>query len=150
MMTGQSRMLSLTVALLGSFVLLAQEPDASSVSAQAQPIGIEAFTIPRAETLVTPEYPAFQLLRGGEALVSISFMVDTEGKPFDPMIVDSTGDEAFHEAALLASRFVPAKLSGEPIVGVERDFAYDVPAEWGACSLQIIGDSGTDFLLMQD
>ena len=32
---------------------------------------------------------------------------------------------------------------------VERDTSYEVPAAWGECSLEIVGDPGTKLLLLQ-
>ena len=32
---------------------------------------------------------------------------------------------------------------------VERDVSYDVPPEWGDCSIQIVGDAGAEFFLLQ-
>lgn len=88
--------------------------------ALAQPTEVETFTIPRPEQLVVPIYPMRQMMSGEEGMVSVSFMVDTDGKVFDPVIVDSTGDVNFHRAALLAlrqSEFSPAMLDDEPIIG---------------------------------
>lgn len=54
-------------------------------------------------------------------MVEINFMVDTEGKPFEPVVTHSMGGSAFEEAALKAllrkGKFEPATLNGEPIVG---------------------------------
>lgn len=111
------------VRAISLLFLLPVAPMLSAQPPEEQSVDIEAFTIPRPESLVTPAYPGRQAREGGEGLISVSFMVDTEGKPFDPVILDSTGDESFRNAALTAlldSRFVPAMLNGEPIVGSAR------------------------------
>lgn len=89
-------------------------------AALGQETAIQTFTVPHSINLVEPRYPVSQITSGGEGLVLVNFMVDTDGQAFDPVIVESTGDEVFHQAAinaLLDSEFEPAKLEGEPIVG---------------------------------
>ncbi|MEJ0008625.1 MAG: energy transducer TonB [Steroidobacteraceae bacterium] len=58
-----------------------------------------------------------------EGWAQLDFMVDTNGKPYEVIIVRSTGDKNFETAAigsLEASTFEPAMLDGKP---VESEFA---------------------------
>lgn len=57
-------------------------------------------------------------MKGEEGWVIVNFMVDEEGQAFEPMVVDSMGDDQFIDAALTAlddSTFSPASVSGMPI-----------------------------------
>ena len=79
---------------------------------------LEVFQGPRISQAVEPQYPSSNLRRGEEGWVIINFMVDEEGKPFEPSVVDSMGAGWFQKRALDAlqeSKFVPAKSSGTPI-----------------------------------
>ncbi|MDX1561953.1 MAG: energy transducer TonB, partial [Gammaproteobacteria bacterium] len=114
-----------------SLILLLLVP----VAALAQQVEVETFTVPRPVERAVPDYPGSQAMRGGEGLVFVDFMVGTDGKAFDPVVVESSGDEDFHEAALEAlseSTFEPATLSGEPIVGSMRVlYRFDMEGDFG-------------------
>lgn len=67
-----------------------------------------------------PYYPQRPLQRSEEGTVDVHFMVDTDGVPFEAIVANSTGDRAFHAAALAALRrfrFDPAIYQGEPVIG---------------------------------
>jgi TonB family protein len=86
----------------------------------AQAVEVEAFTVPRAVESVQLEFPPAPAARGQEGQVVLYFMVDAEGRAFDPVVADSIGSEVFQEVALEAlsrTRFEPARLNGEAIVG---------------------------------
>lgn len=83
---------------------------------------IEIFESPRFLHLVSPKFPANAAFRADEGWVIVNFMVDEQGKAFEPSVVDSMGNRAFEAAALDAlaeSSFKPATLSGKAIVGSE-------------------------------
>ena len=89
----------------------------------AQEVEVEVFTIPRPLDMSSPTYPAAQSMRGEEGRVVIEFMVDAEGRAFDPVVLETSGDRNFRERAieaLMDSRFEPARLDGEAIVGSSR------------------------------
>ncbi len=76
------------------------------------------FEGPKMSRSQTPEYPPSELRRGNEAWVMLNFMVDTDGKSFEPTVIGSSGSERFEQAALNALRrsiFSPAKYLGEPV-----------------------------------
>jgi TonB family protein len=84
----------------------------------AQPQAVELFEASRLLDAVTPKFPASASMRGEEGWVIVNFMIDEAGQAFEPMVVDSMGDNLFIDAALTAlddSTFVPASLSGKAI-----------------------------------
>ena len=115
---------------------------AGSGAVGAQETSVEAFTLPTPAERIMPTYPAGQLRVGGEGLVLVDFMIDTEGRPFDPVVLESTGDASFHEAAidaLLASRYEPARLGSEAIVGSSRTlYRFDMAVESRGASPEFV------------
>ena len=51
-----------------------------------------------------PEFPKSELKRGHEGWVMLDFSVDESGHVVDPSVSDSSGNDAFNEAALEAAR----------------------------------------------
>ena len=63
-------------------------------------------------------YPKRPLSNSEEGWVRLQAMIDLEGKPFDIVVTDSVGDQAFHGAAVQAlrrSRFEPGEANGEKV-----------------------------------
>jgi TonB family protein len=103
-----TRFLAISVAHIWSNIL------------QAQEIAIETFTPPQVIEVVNPEFVSSQFLQASNGFGALNFMVDTDGSAFDPVVLESTDNEEFNDAAInaiLQSRFEPARLAGQPIVG---------------------------------
>src|SRR6185436_16076602 len=63
-------------------------------------------------------YPTSELLDGREGWVIFTLMVDSTGKPHDPMVTDSSGNPAFERAVLRwldTVTFEPARRNGMPV-----------------------------------
>ena len=78
--------------------------------------------------MVTPDYPFSENLNGREGWVHLGFMVDPTGKPFEIMVLDSTGNKHFEDLAIKAmkeSTFEPGSLNGRPIeAGAEMTYKF--------------------------
>ena len=101
--------------LIGIFLLIpviqAQESENETIDTM-----IAATSLP--EQSPSLEYPRGMARLGQEGWVEISFMVNTQGKVYEPTIVDFSGENAFIEKAeehLLARTFRPALFNGEPV-----------------------------------
>ncbi len=73
----------------------APSPDAS------EPVDVEVFQ--EARVLSVPQqnsYPSNELYDGHEGWVALNMMIDPKGKPYEVMVVDSSGNPAFEQAAL--------------------------------------------------
>ena len=95
-----------------------------SATAFSQDNGLdsESFVIlsPKIVEAVDPVYPSKRAANGVEGWVVVNFMVDTNGKPYEPVIIDSTGQKDFENAsveALMRSKYQPATLDGDPVDG---------------------------------
>jgi TonB family protein len=89
------------------------------------PIPTEVFHPPSIKTLYRTGPPAEATLER-EGWVTLSFMVDTTGRPYEVAVTDSTGSTAFEKLAVNAierSTFKPATLNGNPIDAVS-DLTY--------------------------
>ncbi len=92
-----------------ALVTLANSDDTVTVSVFEEPVIIN----PKA-----PRYPKSEQSKHGEGWVILNFMVDTEGKTFEPTVVESTGSKAFEKESLRTlrkSKFKPATLNGTPV-----------------------------------
>ena len=72
---------------------------------------------------VVPHYPQNRLMQGEESWVELKFMVDTEGKPYEIIVVDSIGHDSFRSAAVRAVKrwkYQPAIYNGTPIEAGSR------------------------------
>ncbi|HEY7638369.1 MAG TPA: energy transducer TonB [Steroidobacteraceae bacterium] len=79
---------------------------------------VELYQGPRGIDLVAPRYPESERQTGGEGWVIVNMMIDPQGKPYEPMVVESTGNPVFEKAALAVVekwRFEPASVNGTPI-----------------------------------
>lgn len=95
-----------------------------SATAFSQDNGLdsESFVIlsPKIVEAVDPVYPSKRAANGVEGWVVVNFMVDTNGKPYEPVIIDSTGQKDFENVsveALMRSKYQPATLDGDPVDG---------------------------------
>ena len=82
-----------------------------------------------------PDYPTRAQQYGNEGWVMLSYVVSETGEVEEPMIEDSSGVEAFEQAALDAIRrwrYTPATVNGEPVaqsmVKTRITFALEGPA----------------------
>lgn len=106
-------MRSLIIAAL-AVTIYANEISAQENAAQA------VFESPVPLHQEAPRYPLSEASRAEEGWVVLNFMVDIEGRPFEPTVVGSVGSDKFERAAiraLLRSDFQPATLSGKPVEG---------------------------------
>jgi TonB family protein len=92
-----------------------QLPAASATEA----VEIEVFQGPR---MVRPPqgdpYPLAEKRAGGEGWVELNMMIDPKGKPYEIMVVDSSGNPEFEKAAMKATglaSFEPARRGRTPI-----------------------------------
>ena len=71
-----------------------------------------------------PSYPTGERREGNEGWVVLCFMVDANGKPYEPAVIRSSGSKVFENEALKAVdnlTFEPATLNGHPV-----DSAYEI------------------------
>lgn len=98
------------LALLPAFVPMlafSQEPSDAEMFSPVSPI-----------LRSNPNYPTRALQSGSEGWVMLSFVVSETGEVEEPMIEDSSGVEAFEQAALEAVskwRYTPATVNGQPV-----------------------------------
>ncbi len=81
---------------------------------------IETYVPPKVTKTTNPYYPNRPEQLGIEGSVELNMMVDTDGKPFEVAVVNSTGSKEFEASALSVLRkwkFEPAKSEGKPIIG---------------------------------
>ncbi|NBC22309.1 MAG: TonB family protein [Gammaproteobacteria bacterium] len=116
----------LAVALLWHAAALAAAGQAApGPAASGEPSGqeqredaLEVFQAPARKDMKVPYYPRSRRQDGSEGWVQLHFMIDPEGQPYEIVVTDSTGDNAFEESAVRAverSTFEPAALDGRPI-----------------------------------
>jgi TonB family protein len=71
--------------------------------AESVPVNVETFKGPLILRGVTGNmYPKTEVMDGREGWVVVNTMIDPQGKPFEAMVVDSSGNPAFDKAALRA------------------------------------------------
>jgi len=96
---------------------------------------IETFTPPTLAKPKAPTYPTSAQYRGYEGWVSVSMMVDAEGKAYDLTVMDSSGSDEFEKAALKVIpkwRFNPAELGSTKIdAAVRRSFTFELSGPGG-------------------
>ncbi len=91
----------------------AEEPSESN-----EAFDVRTFEPPKRVEVKTPRYPRAYLVQGREGWVTMSMMIDPEGKPYDVTVTNSSDDLRFEEAAVKAAelmRYEPALLDGVPI-----------------------------------
>jgi len=80
----------------------------------------EIFNSPVVVESPSLSYPRAEARKGVEGWVVLNFMVDKEGRVFEPSIVGSTGSKSFENRAMKAvegARYKPANIDGEPVEG---------------------------------
>lgn len=93
-------------------------PEGSPAPASDGPVQLEVFKGPITKQVQPPTYPISELLKGYEGWVNLNFMIDPQGKPYEIVVTDSSGNEAFEQAALVGAQkwtFEPASIGGMPI-----------------------------------
>ncbi|GAB1267795.1 hypothetical protein NBRC116493_10480 [Aurantivibrio infirmus] len=79
-------------------------------------------------------YPVVEANEGTEGWVAVNFMVDTEGKVFEPTVIGSTGSRKFEKAALdvlKRSKYEPASINGEAVEGSSTMmFKFSLGESW--------------------
>lgn len=91
-------------------------PGASAQEPQTR--AIDLFEAAKPLDMAQPIFPVSASMKGEEGWVIVNFMIDEQGQAFEPMVVDSMGDDRFIDAAVRAladSAFEPARLSGSRI-----------------------------------
>lgn len=80
------------------------------------------FTPPDAISYGAPEYPPSERFHGREGWVYLNYMIDAQGRPFEPAVVESSGNEAFEKAAMeVVKRWVykPTTVDNRPSVAMD-------------------------------
>jgi TonB family protein len=114
----------MSAAALMAAPVTAQAPDAPAASPPpapqtSEPVDIEVFH--GVQILAGPSsnlYPSNEVLNGREGWVRLNMMIDPKGKPYEVMVMDSSGNPAFEKAALKAVekvQFSPARRGDTPI-----------------------------------
>lgn len=79
------------------------------------------FVAPKLIKRTPPNYPSYELNHANAGAVEITFMIDKNGKTFEP-IVDYSSKPSFEPLAILALksyRYKPATFNGEPVDSVK-------------------------------
>jgi TonB family protein len=66
----------------------------------AAPVPVEQFQEPRVKYVDDTDYPREEIEEGGEGWVTLGFMVDPKGKPFEITVLASAGNKKFEQAAV--------------------------------------------------
>jgi TonB family protein len=106
-----------TLALLLAAPLIGANTVAADRPAASDPVHIELFRAPKPLNLALPAYPETEQKTGGEGWVLVNFMVDTQGKPYEVAVVESSGNLMFEAAAVDGVgqwTFEPAMLGNQP------------------------------------
>jgi TonB family protein len=108
------------VLLLFSATVSAQTLKAAESPAPAEePVEVEVFRGPKVLKFPPlPFFPTKERLAGEEGWVQVNFMIDTQGKPYEISVTDSTGNAAFEKIATEFFQQVvyqPAMLGKNPV-----------------------------------
>ena len=117
----KSGLAGLAMSLMAGVVSAAIAGGASPEAQNPDPVAIELIRSPRITRFPTGNlYPMNEVNDGREGWVIMTIMVDSNARPADAMINDSSGNPAFERAALNAVErmtFEPARLNGAPVDG---------------------------------
>lgn len=106
-------------ALLLAFGVWAQQDSPAAGPASTDPVALEVFKGPqKKKALIPPVYPSMERMNYRDGWVNLNFMIDRDGKPYEIMVTDSTGNKALEQAAIDGAAkwsFEPATLNGEPV-----------------------------------
>lgn len=126
---------SALLALLGGEESIAQDVE-NAPATEAPATELELFQGPSSKELKHPRYPVGEVRDGSEGWVHLNFMVDPQGKAYEPVVVASSGNAMFEREAiraLEASTFNPASLKGEPVhAGANMKFTFVLRGDGGA------------------
>jgi TonB family protein len=126
-----ARAASGVVSLLISSASLAQipaQPPQSKSGGEQVPIEVFEGARPNLKNFRSPGYPPGERSESNEGWVALCLMVGTDGKPYEPAVMRSSGSKAFDKAALKAVEslaFEPATLNGHPV-----DSAYEIKFQY--------------------
>jgi TonB family protein len=117
-----TRVASGALSLLLAGLIRAQTTPPTTVpqpAAQADAsVPVEVFKAPQRKRVDPPAFPSAERQEGRDGWVNLNFMIDPQGKPYEIMVTDSTGNKALEKAAVEAAEdweFEPATLDGVPI-----------------------------------
>jgi hypothetical protein len=86
----------------------------------AQSVSYLDYTPPILNNSTLTSYPSESFMNGQQGWVILNFMVDADGKPFEPVVVDSIGPQRHHDRAidrLMDTLYQPATLNGTAVEG---------------------------------
>ena len=109
-MAGRAFILAVGIACLAA---RAQAP-----SGEASDVDVEVYRASTLQDFNPLPYPSSELSGSREGWVITSFMVDSQGKPYEIAVVDSMGGKPFEKAAIRSverSAFTPATVGGKAI-----------------------------------
>ncbi len=128
----------MTINVVAS-ALVAVAAAAANSTVPPEDTAVETFSPPKRVELKPPTYPFAQRRKGNEGWVSLNFMVDPDGVPYDITVNDSSGEPAFERAAVLAAkdfRYEPAVFNGKAIdAGANASVTFQLSGESGARSI---------------
>ena len=118
--TGVSVGLVLVACSLSNAFAVDEPADSAQLATPApDTVSIEVFKAPRIRSSPGSNfYPMEEVRDGREGWVVLNMMIDPMGKPYEAMVVDSSGNPAFEKAALRALNqmgFEPARRGTTPI-----------------------------------
>lgn len=126
-----------STSLITGYAIAINKPQ---TEAQTQPVAIiepstvllESAKLPEPIERVAPKYPVSMARKGAEGWVKMNFVVGTDGSVNNIVVVDSSGLQAFENAAVKAMKnwqYSPAFIDGKPIEQchnkVQMDFKLD-------------------------
>jgi TonB family protein len=92
---------------------------AAAAAAETQPaVAVDLYQGPKGIDVPPPTYPIGERQSRAEGWVTVNFMIDQQGKPYEVSVADSTGNRVLENAALETVakwRFEPATLNGKPV-----------------------------------
>jgi TonB family protein len=89
---------------------------------------LESTKLPEPIKRATPKYPTSMARKGAEGWVQLNFVVNTEGKVENIVVVDSSGMQAFENAAIKAIEhweYSPAYVDGKPVEQCHNNVQMD-------------------------
>jgi TonB family protein len=107
-----------TVASGGVLLLVCMNAFAQGVEAPADNVAVELFKGPGFIKPPSATYPESERIRAIEGWVTLNFMIDPQGKPYEISVMGSTGNAAFERTAIKAverTTFQPAMQGNKAI-----------------------------------
>ena len=77
---------------------------------------------------IAPKFPKREAKRGNEGWTQVSFVVGTDGKPYDVSVINSSGSRYFDRASIDAVKqwqYSPASVNGQPIEQCKTNVQLD-------------------------